>query len=197
MYNITDFGAEKNALCTANIQAAIDKCASDGGGRVIIPSGKYITGSIYLKDNVELHLESGAVLKASENLDDYNAEDAYEQNWSYPPEKWRGKHLIMAIECDNVSITGNGTIDGSGDVFYGEERIFEYAYAWDGGHVTSKDEVNLRPGQLICFIECSDVKVLDITVKNTPCWGVFFHGCEYVQARGIKIKNGRDMIEYG
>jgi len=143
---------------------------------------------------VELHLETGAVLKASTNMDDYNADDAYPQNWGCVSEKWRAKHLIIAIECDNVAITGNGMIDGSGDSFFGEERVFYPGYAWDGGYVTSKDEDKLRPGQLICFIECTNVKVSDITIKNIPCWGVFFHGCEYVQTRGIKIYNPFEYV---
>ena len=59
----------------------------------------------------------GAVLKASTNMDDYNEEDAYPQNWGSAAEKWKAKHLIIALECDNVAVTGNGVIDGSGDSF--------------------------------------------------------------------------------
>ena len=173
-YNISDFGAKKEKDSTKSIQSAIDKCASEGGGQVVIPSGTYISGTIWLKDNVELHLQMGAVLKASDDLDDYNKEDAYMQNWGSVSEKWRAKHLIIALECNNASITGNGIIDGSGDCFFGEERVFYSGYAWEGGYVTSKDENILRPGQLICFIECSNVKVSDITLKNVPC-GRFFN----------------------
>jgi len=194
IYNILDFGAKKDTICTENIQSAIDKCADNGGGVVTIPAGKYICGTVWLKSNVEIHLQTGAVLKASTNMDDYNADDAYHQNWGSVNEKWKAKHLIIAHECDNVAITGNGMLDGSGDSFFGEERVFYHGYAWDGGYVTSKDEENLRPGQLICFIECTDVKVLDITIKNIPCWGVFFHGCEYVQTRGIKITNPFEYV---
>ena len=194
MYNITDFGAERNSLCTKSIQRAIDKCAADGGGSVIIPGGMFISGTIYLRDNVDLRLESGAVLKASENMDDYNADDAYSQNWGSAAEKWRAKHLIIALECSNVSITGGGTIDGSADAFFADERIFPGGYAWNGGYVTSKDDEKLRPGQLICFIECSGVRVRDITAKNSPCWCVFLHGCSYAQISGIKIFNPFEYV---
>ena len=193
-YNILDFGAKKGTNSTKSIQSTIDKCFSEGGGQVVIPSGTYISGTIWLRDNVELHLQMGAVLKASDKLDDYNNEDAYMQNWGSVSEKWRAKHLIIALECNNVSITGNGIIDGSGDCFFGKERVFYSGYAWEDGYVTSKDESILRPGQLICFIECSNVKVSDITVKNTPCWGLFLHGCEYAQARGIKIINPFEYV---
>lgn len=193
-YNILDYGAKKDTICTENIQLAIDECSNNGGGVVVIPGGEFISGTVWLKSNVELHLQTGATLKASVNMDDYNADDAYPQNWGSVNEKWKAKHLIIALECDNVAITGNGIIDGSGDSFFGVERVFYSGYAWDGGYVTSKDEEKLRPGQLICLIECTNVKVSDITIKNMPCWGVFFHGCEYVQTRGIKIINPFEYV---
>ena len=81
MYNITDFGAKAGTLCTDSIQAAIDECAKNGGGTVTVPAGLYISGTIYLKSNVELNLSHGSVLKASTDMKDYNPDDAYEQNW--------------------------------------------------------------------------------------------------------------------
>ena len=193
-YNILDFEAKKDTICTKSIQAAIDTCSLNGGGVVVVPSGVYVSGTVWLKNNVELHLQTGAVLKASTNMDDYNDEDAYPQNWGCVNEKWKAKHLIIGLECNNVAVTGNGTIDGNGDSFFGEERVFYPGYAWDGGYVTSKDEEKLRPGQLICFIESSNIKVSDISIANIPCWGVFFHGCEYVQVSGIKITNPFEYV---
>lgn len=119
MYNILNYGAiaDGRTLCTAAIQAAIDDCNKNGGGRVVIPSGEFYSGSFFLRDNVELHLEHGALLIASADMEDYNADDAYEQNYGFAPEEWRAKHLIMAVECDNVAITGSGKINGNGDSF--------------------------------------------------------------------------------
>ena len=194
MYCITDFGAKRDATCTKSIQAAIDAAAANGGGVVIIPSGVYVSGTLWLKSNVELHLEPGAVLKASSDMNEYNDEDAYPQNYGVPIEKWRAKHFIIALECDNVSITGSGIIDGSGDSFFGTDRTYPYPYSWEGGYVTSKDEELLRPGQCVCFIESTNVKVTDVTLTNTPSWGFFFHGCEYVQVRGIKISNPFECV---
>ena len=194
MCNILNFGAEKDKMCTEAIQRAIDKCSAEGGGMVVIPAGIYLSGTLWLKSNVELYLQTGAILKASTDMNDYNEDDAYYQNWGSVSEKWRGKHLIIALECDNVAISGNGIIDGSGDSFFGSERVFYGGYAWDGGYVTSKDDENLRPGQLICFIECSNIKVSDVTIKNIPCWGIFFHGCEYIQVRGIKVTNPFEYV---
>lgn len=189
--NILDFGAvaDGKTLCTKEIQAAIDACASSGGGRVSVPAGKYITGTIWLRSNVELHLEHGSTIKGSDDMDDYNAEDAYEQNFSSRKnEKWLGKHLIIAHECENVAITGTGTVDGNGDHFLGEATYYS-AYVWREGMRTAKSDEVCRPGQLICFIECRRVRLENISVTNQPCWGCFFHGCEYVSIRGLRTNN--------
>lgn len=189
--SILDFGAIPGAqgLCTEAMQAAIDACAAAGGGRVDIPCGTFITGTIWLRSHVELHLCHGAIWKASENLDDYNNENAYEQNFSSrASEKWLGKHLLIAHECEDVALTGTGTIDGSGDAFYSEPLPYS-VYVWREGCREAKDAEICRPGQLLCFIECRHVRVQDVTLTNQPCWGCFLHGCEYVQVRGMRSIN--------
>ena len=117
-YDVRSFGAvgDGSTKDTEAIQQALDACAKTGG-RVVVPPGNYLTGSIFLGDNTELHLQDGATLVGSPDLADYNAEDAYEQNFSSSSEGWSGKHLILAIERRNVSITGRGAIDGNGRAF--------------------------------------------------------------------------------
>ena len=192
-YSIIDFGAAAGGetLCTAAIQAAIDACAAAGGGRVVVPAGLYRTGTIFLRSHVELHLQHGARLKASTNLDDYNADDEYPQNSGCANEGWNAKHLILAIECEDVALTGTGTIDGSGETFFADEvKPLRFGmYAWRKGFLRERDTVNLRPGQMICFIECRGVTVRDLTLTASPCWCCFFHGCDDVQARGLRIFN--------
>ena len=97
--DITDRGAVPGGkvLCTAEIQRAIDDCNASGGGRVTVPPGVFLTGTIWLRDNVELHLGHGSVLKASADMNDYNALDAYPQNYGCDAEMWVGKHLIIAL----------------------------------------------------------------------------------------------------
>lgn len=190
--NILDFGAIADgiALNTEAIQNAIDVCAESGGGRVDVPAGVYKTGTIWLRDNVELHLELGAELLASENMDDYNELEAYEQNFGSVHEEWVGKHLIIAHEIKNCAITGFGTINGNCQAFVVEsESPKEKFYGWCHGISQIKDKTRQRPGQLICFVESKNIKVNDVTIINSPCWSCFVHGCEYVQVRGIKINN--------
>ena len=191
MYNILDYGAvtDGSSLCTESIQKAIDVCHNNGGGRVLVPAGKYISGTIYLKDNVELHLERGALLKASPNMDDYNPDDAYPQNYGCLAENWLGKHLVIALECKNAAVTGYGVIDGNGEYFIEDIRsdCYHGYYGWRNGLLKCRYPEIQRPGQLICFIECENVLLENITVQNLTCWGCFFHGCETVQVRGIKV----------
>ena len=194
--NVFDFNISCDGvtLCTEAIQSAIDTCAKSGGGVVTVPAGIYRTGTIWLRSNVELHLEHGAVIKGSDNLDDYNAEDAYPQNFSCREEGWLGKHLILAVECENVAITGTGTVDGNGEAFLGDEIELRSCYMWSCGGRREKDKELLRPGQLICFVECRRVTVKDITITNQPAWGCFLHGCEYVSVTGIKVFNQQNVF---
>jgi len=199
-YTITDFGAvgDGKTINTSFIQKAIDAAEKAGGGKVVVPTGVFMSGTIWLKDNVELHLQPGAVLKASENLDDYNKTEDYKQNWDCLHETWLGKHLIIIHEKKNVSITGCGTIDGNGEGFFAELEPKEYydnawssGYAWSYGFVASKDTEKMRPGQMISFIECENVRVLDVNLQNSPCWTCHIHGCNNVTIRGVHIYNKR------
>lgn len=127
-YNIFQFGASKDTsvVQTQAINAAIENCYRQGGGKVIIPSGIYKSGTIFLKDNVELHLESGAYLYASDNYDDFPVQPQA----SYRSQKDAGGwvSLIYAVDAKNISITGKGTIDGKLTqtfqcIMYGNIRI--------------------------------------------------------------------------
>ncbi|MBE6629939.1 MAG: hypothetical protein E7624_03720 [Ruminococcaceae bacterium] len=189
-YNILDFGAVADGVScnSTSIQRAIDACAAAGGGRVLVPAGVFMTGTIWLKSHVELHLCHGAVLLASPNLSDYNEEDAFEQNFHYASEEWCGKHLILAVECEDIAITGTGVIDGNGAAHYAPP-IFYRHYIWRAGLALARDKENLRPGQLVFVVESNNVKVTDITVRNATSWCLFFYGCDYVQVRGAKIFN--------
>src|ERR1700744_847768 len=113
-YNITAYGAVANSdkVCTKALQAAIDDCNSNGGGDVVIPAGVFIIGTASLKSNVNLYLQKGAVLRGSSNLDDYTP---------YTPDTpYQHIHLGMFFtrDAENVSITGEGQLDGNGDSYF-------------------------------------------------------------------------------
>lgn len=191
-YNIRDYGAvsDGRTINTAAINNAIQACARNGGGRVVIPAGGvFMSGTIWLQSHVELYLERGATLKASGDFRDYCTEDDYPQNYGAHGEEWTGAHLIVALECEDVAITGGGLIDGNVGAFVTEADTqhtgdIAHRYVWFLGCRRA-----IRPGQTIAMVECRNVQVRDITMRNLPSWCLFLFGCDYVQVRGITVIN--------
>ena len=128
MQNVLDFGAKGDGktLDTAAIQAAID-----AGGEVYFPKGTYISGTLYLKSGGGLNLAAGAVLRASHDRADYNADDFCEQNSICGQEIGTGAHLIVAVEKENIFIKGEGIIDGDSHYWMNETKpIFDGCIAF-------------------------------------------------------------------
>ncbi|MDX2082204.1 MAG: glycoside hydrolase family 28 protein [Terrimicrobiaceae bacterium] len=164
---ITDHGAETGTVSvqTVPIQKAIDSVASAGGGTVRVPAGLFQTGTVQLKSHVTLHLDNGAVLKGSGNLADYpevagGFTDAVGQS--------RNRCLIYAKDAVSPAITGHGTIDGNGGSF---------AFEQDG-----------RPF-MVRFIDCRDIRVTGVTLKDSPGWVSHYLGCENVLIHGVTIQS--------
>jgi len=188
-YNITDYGAETGRNSTAAIQKSVDECFAAGGGRVIIPAGTFITGPVILKSNVNVFLESGAVLKGSENIEDYRSGNTR-----------RG--IFFCEDACNISITGDGTIDASGSHFYDFTKNhgspdFDRSltrqkddYMKDGTFFSDGPVKRLAmPGMTIVFFHCTGITLSGITVKDTPIWAIRFGYCEDVLVTGITIRN--------
>ena len=195
-YVITDYGAESGGktLCTAAVQAAVDACAADGGGTVVVPAGTFLIGTVWLKSRVELHLQHGAVLKASADLADYNDENAYPQNFGSDGEKWCGKHLIIALEQTDVAVTGDGTIEGCADTVYGGKLHYCSNSAWREGYYLLRDGAPLRPGPMVCFVECDRVRVTGVTLRGATCWNLLLHGCYYATLTGLTIRGDKQHV---
>ncbi len=179
-------------VTTVKLQTAIDETSNAGGGKVVVPRGEWIIGTVWLKDGVELNLSEGAVLKGSPDLHDYNAPDVYPQNWGSKNEGWSAKHLIIAHEVRNVAITGKGAIDGNAAAFMAEpsEKMWKGDFAWRHGYLNAKDRANQgRPGQGVVFIESRGIRIEGVTMRNMPMWTCFLHGCEDVKIDGVTIAN--------
>ena len=171
-YNVKDYGAvnDTSSLSTVAIQRAIDECSMNGGGRVVVPAGGYKIGTLVLKSHVNLHLENGAVLYGSTNLDDY-----VEMKSGYVSLRTQTTtiQLIYADNVDDVTIDGTGTIDGRGSTF---KKL-----SWN-------DEGITRP-HLLRIINSRDIVVKDVTLKNSGCWMQHYLACDRLQIRGIKVFN--------
>ena len=190
-YMITDFGAKGDGvfLNTEAIQRAIDACSKAGGGRVVVPAGTWKTGTIWFRSHVELHLQQGARMLGSENLADYNKDDAYEQNYWELCEGWCGKHLVLAVEVEDIALTGEGVIDGNGRAFFGPKPPDSPGrVCWRQGAANSRPGI-YRPGTTITVIECRDVRIRDVKLVDMTSWSCSIQGCDNVQVRGVRIRN--------
>lgn len=166
-FNVLDFGAKADGinLDTKAVQAAIDLCNQEGGGTVVIPSGKKVLiGTIILKDFVTLHLENGSVLMGSPNIDDY-LRDTHKN--MYKNEPHMDRCLIFARDARSVAIEGYGTIDGNG--------VPE--------HFTNKTG---RP-MLLRFLNCTDLHLRDVTLVRPASWTSAWLYCTRITVSGIRI----------
>lgn len=190
-YNILNFGAKNGELSTVAIQKAVDNCTAAGGGRVVVPAGTFITGTIFLKSNVNLYLENGAILQGSKDLKDYS-------------HNGRSPGMVYCEDAINVGISGTGTVDASGDAFYDFSKNHVYD-EFDKSRVRQKENYmpagtfftdgpmkrTRAPGMTIVFFHCTNVSVTGITIKDTPIWASRFGYCDGVLIDGITIKNNQ------
>lgn len=185
-YNIRDFGAVAGGteLCTDAIQKAIDACSESGGGRVTVTDGIYLTAFFRLKSGVELHIECGAVLKASTDGSLYPEFESEYWNTEFAP-RHSTKCLIYAENCDNIAITGRGTIDCQGRYAVCPE---DSDCGIHNGMWHNKRCVYDLPARMVFFIGCRDVLIEDVKLFE-PCsgWGYLICDCDRVNMRGLSI----------
>jgi len=172
---------------TKAIQQAIDECSIHGGGRVCLSSGQiYLSGSILLKENVELHLEKGAVLKASSRLEDYyqpggDIDNENNKRVGTPVTRKPAFAFLYALNQNNIAITGTGSIDGNAFAFV--KRVNRYYVTGD-----------FYPRPTIVYVEnCHHISFSDITFHNTSFWTLHTAGCNDVAISGIRILHDMDI----
>lgn len=198
-------------LNTKLINETITRLNKQGGGTLFFPAGTYLTGSIVMKSNITLELEAGATLLFSDNFDDYLpfVEVRHEgvMMKSFSP-------LIYAVDAENITIKGEGTINGQGKTWWKEffkvlvdlrdngiREVNKYQKMWEEANDVAaiKAETNVdwhgtvdrrffRP-PFIQPVRCKHVRIEGITILNSPFWTVNPEFCDDVIVRGVTIHN--------
>lgn len=206
-FDITRYGAvgDGSADCTNAFRAAIDACHTAGGGRVVVPGGRFHTGAIHLRSNVNLHVTAGGTIAFSQDPRAYLP--AVFTRWEgvelmgYSP-------LIYAFGQSNIAITGTGTLDGGGDMTHWWPYKGNREHGWSAGMPTQKPERDrlfrmaeenvpvsqrvfaegslLRP-QFIQPYRCRNVLVEGVTIRNSPMWEIHPVLCTNVTVRRVRI----------
>jgi polygalacturonase len=161
VFNVMEFGArgDGQANDAAAIQKTIDACAKAGGGVVLLPAGDFLSGTIVLRGNITLRISPGATLWGSKRMEDYA-----------PP------HLIYAKDAENVAIDGGGRINGNGDSFWRERS----------GHPYLRP-MSRRPSPLIEIADSRAIRIQDLSIRNTPGWGIHSLRSDGVVIRGVSL----------
>jgi polygalacturonase len=162
---ITEFGAVNDGTtsCTIAVQRAIDELAASGGGRVIIPEGRFLSGPLVLRSGIDLHLAKGSVLVMSNDPADFPVKG-----------NDRGAFLLAENQHDIV-ISGEGTIDGQGTLW------------WKNYLIEKQNGIKApRRPQLVAFRNCDRVGISEITTLNPPNTHYSLQRCHGITVRGIK-----------
>jgi hypothetical protein len=207
--NVKDYGAtgDGTTLDSKAIQKAIDACTQQGGGKVIFPAGKYLSGTIAIKNNITLRLEKDAVILGSTNIEDYENKDPFTDGLGIDV----GWALLVAVDASNIGIEGEGAINGQGAQLKakhiltdtrGEGKIWGrrpfllrivrctgvtvrgvslyYAAAWTSHYFQSKN------------ITIENVKIVSYGIAHND--GMDIDGCQHVQIRDCDVESGDDAL---
>jgi len=206
-FDLTRYGAAGDGVtdCTVAFRQAIAACQQAGGGRVIVPAGKFLTGAVHLKSNVNLHVSAGATILFSRDPRQY---------LPVVFTRWEGVEcmnyspLLYAYQQDNIAITGEGLLDGQAGPGYWWPWKGRPEYGWKKGDPHQEaartalmemaerdlpveqrvfgDGSYLRP-QFIEPYRCRNVLVEGVTIRNSPMWDIHPVLCRNVTVRGVKV----------
>lgn len=209
-FPITDYGAVSGGekMNTEAFAKAIDACNRAGGGRVVVPEGEWLTGPIHFKSNVNLHLQKGAVVQFTDNPADYLP--AVMTSWE-GLECYNYSPLVYAFGCENIAITGEGTLAPRMDtwrVWFKRPQPHLHAlaqlYSMASTDVPvelrqmARGQNNLRP-HLIHFNRCNHVLLDGFKIRQSPFWTIHLYMCNSGVVRNLDVQahgHNNDGIDF-
>ena len=204
---ITDFGAigDGKTDCSEAFRKAIETCSQSGGGRVVVPPGRFYTGAIHLKSNVNLHIRKNGEILFSTNPDNYlpvvltRFEGVELMNYS---------PLIYAFGQENIAVTGSGVLNGQADSSHWWPWVGVSGYGWKRGEPSQKKARDslfamasrgvppekrifgqghyLRPN-FIQLYRCENILIEDVTITASPMWIIHPVLSENITVRGVRV----------
>jgi polygalacturonase len=206
-FDVTRFGAlgDGTSDCTEALRQAIAACHTAGGGRVLVPAGRFLTGPVHLRSNVELHVSEGATLAFSQDPAAY---------LPLVHTRWEGVELmhysplIYAFEQENIAVTGRGTLDGQADAEHWWPWNGRAQYGWQEGQPNQREararlfdlaergvpvpERRFGPGsylrpQFVQPYRCRNVLIEGVRIVNSPMWEIHPVLCRNVTVRGVAV----------
>ncbi|WP_448700221.1 glycoside hydrolase family 28 protein [Mucilaginibacter sp. AW1-3] len=188
VFKVSAYGAINDGLTlnTKAIQKAIDACSSKGGGIVIFDPGKYLTGSLFLKENVRLEIGAGTEILGSERIEDYPEIDTRIAGIEM---KWPAA-LINVINKGSVAITGQGIINGQGKPFWNKYDDVRKEYEAKG-LLWAVDYDAKRPRTLLVS-ESTNITIRGITIQQAGFYAVQVLYSKFVTIDGVILRNNID-----
>lgn len=190
VFDVRDHGAvgDGKTLDTEALQKAIDACAAAGGGQVRFPAGTFLSGTIRLKSNVTLYLDEGAILQGSRYMTEYPPKPI-----DYVALRYSERSFIYAEKAENIGIEGPGIIDGAGESFI----YLSIRDVSSPRGSTSWGRENPRPDYFpferrpfgVHFVQCRNITVRGITLRNTPMVSQSFLACQNVTIDGVTVRS--------
>lgn len=177
-FNIIKYGAVGDGvtLNTNAIQRAIDECHKSGGGSVIFPEGKFLSGTIVMKDNVTISFQENAVLLGSTDLKDYKNMDPFTEGLGIDV----GWALLVAVDAKNIGVTGEGTIDGQGSAIKVKHILTDTR--------PEGQRWGMRPF-LLRIVRCTGVNVKGVTLKYAGAWTSHYFQSKQINIENVKIQS--------
>ncbi len=185
VFNVRDFGAvnDGKTLATESIQKAIDACSKKGGGKVVFAPGQYLTGSLFIKEDVFLQIDKGVELLGSQDLKDYPEIDTRVAGIEM---KWPAA-LINIIKQENAGVSGQGIVNAQGKPFW--DAYWALRKEYEPKKLRWIVDYDAKRPRTLLVSESKNILVKGLTFQQAGFWTVHILYSKYVTVDGITIQN--------